>query len=56
MPAFDRARDTAARLGLDEALIRRLQARGYLLAFDLSEAEIRGNGCVHPPSITAVRL
>jgi hypothetical protein len=36
-----RARDMAACLRLDEALIRRLQARGYLLNFDLSEAEIR---------------
>jgi hypothetical protein len=56
MPGFDRACDTAARLGLDEALIRRLQARGYLLAFDLSEAEIRENGCVQPSSITTARL
>jgi hypothetical protein len=41
MPTSDRARDMVACLGLDEALVRRLQARGYLLAFDLSEAEIR---------------
>jgi hypothetical protein len=41
MPTSDRARDMAACLGLDETLIRRLQARGYLLNFDLSEAEIR---------------
>ena len=41
MPTSDRARDMAACLGLDETLVRRLQARGYLLAFDLSEAEIR---------------
>jgi hypothetical protein len=41
MPTSDRAGDMAACLGLDEPLIRRLQARGYLLAFDLSEAEIR---------------
>jgi hypothetical protein len=56
MPTFDHARDMAARLGLDEALIRRLQARGCLLAFDLSEAEIRENGCVQPSSITSARL
>ncbi len=41
MPMYDRARDMAACLGLEEALLRRLQARGSLLAFDLSEAEIR---------------
>lgn len=31
----------AACLGLDEATIRRLQARGYLLTLDLTEAEAR---------------
>ena len=41
MPMFQRVRDIAACLGLEEATIRRLQARGYLLSFDLSEAEIR---------------
>ena len=41
MPVFDRAHDVAACLGLDEATLRRLQARGYLRTFDLSEAEIR---------------
>jgi hypothetical protein len=41
MPMYDRACDMAACLGLDEALLRRLEARGYLLGFDLSELEIR---------------
>ncbi len=41
MPVFDRVHDIAACLGLDEATLRRLQARGYLRTFDLSEAEIR---------------
>ena len=31
----------AARLGIDELAIRRLQARGYLLRFDCSEADVR---------------
>jgi hypothetical protein len=38
---IDRAHHTAACLGLDDAIVRRLQARGYLLTFELSEAEIR---------------
>ena len=29
------------RLGVDEALIRRLQARGYLRSFGLTELEVR---------------
>jgi hypothetical protein len=31
----------AACLGVDEDTIRRLQARGYLLRFDLTEREVR---------------
>jgi hypothetical protein len=38
---FDRAPDIAACLGLDEAQIRQLQARGYLLSLELNQAQIR---------------
>ena len=31
----------AARLGVDELIVRRLQARGHLLSFNASEEEIR---------------
>jgi hypothetical protein len=31
----------ASRLGIDETLVRRLQARGYLLTFQLDQAEVR---------------
>ena len=31
----------AARLGVDELTIRRLQARGHLLRFDVTEAQVR---------------
>jgi hypothetical protein len=31
----------AARLGVDELTVRRLQARGHLLRLDVTEAEIR---------------
>jgi hypothetical protein len=31
----------AARLGIDESLVRRLQARGYLLSLPFDEREIR---------------
>jgi hypothetical protein len=41
MAVFDRAHEIAACLGLEEATLRRLQARGYLRTLDLSEAEIR---------------
>jgi hypothetical protein len=41
MPGFDQAHDIAACLGLEEAIVRELQVRGYLLAFDLGDAEIR---------------
>lgn len=34
-------RTIAARLGVDELIVRRLQARGHLLRLDASEAEIR---------------
>ena len=34
-------RTIAARLGIDEPAVRRLQARGYLLRLDATEAEIR---------------
>jgi hypothetical protein len=35
------ARTIAARLGIDETVVRRLQARGYLLSLPLDEREIR---------------
>jgi hypothetical protein len=35
------ARTIAARLGIDELAVRRLQARGHLLRLDLSEQEAR---------------
>jgi hypothetical protein len=35
------ARTIAARLGIDETLVRRLQARGYLLSLPLDDPEIR---------------
>ena len=35
------ARTIAARLGIDETLVRRLQARGYLLSLPFDEQEIR---------------
>ena len=34
-------RTIAVRLGIEPALVRRLQARGYLLRLDLTEREIR---------------
>jgi hypothetical protein len=34
-------RTIAARLGIDETLVRRLQARGYLLSLSFDEQEIR---------------
>ncbi len=34
-------RTIAARLGVDELIVQRLQARGYLLRFDADEAEVR---------------
>jgi hypothetical protein len=34
-------RTIAARLGIDETQVRRLQARGYLLSLPLEESEIR---------------
>jgi hypothetical protein len=34
-------RTIAARLGVDELLVRRLQARGHLLRLEASDAEIR---------------
>jgi hypothetical protein len=34
-------RTIAARLGVDELLVRRLQARGHLLRLDASDVEIR---------------
>jgi hypothetical protein len=34
-------RTIAVRLGIDEATVRELQARGYLLRLDATEAEIR---------------
>lgn len=38
---FDSAQDLAACLGLEETQIRKLQARGYLLALALHPAEVR---------------
>jgi hypothetical protein len=35
------ARTIAARLGIDEMMVRRLQARGYLLSVSLEERQIR---------------
>jgi hypothetical protein len=35
------ARTIAARLGIDETLVRRLQVRGYLLSLPFDEREIR---------------
>ena len=35
------ARTIAARLGIDETQVRRLQARGYLLSLPFEDAEIR---------------
>jgi hypothetical protein len=35
------ARTIAARLGIDEVHVRRLQARGYLLSLPLEEPEVR---------------
>ena len=35
------ARTIAARLGIDETQVRRLQARGYLLSLPLEQWEIR---------------
>lgn len=35
------ARTIAARLGIDELTVRRLQARGHLLRLDASEQEVR---------------
>jgi hypothetical protein len=37
----DDPRRVAARLGIDEAVVERLQARGYLRALALEDAEIR---------------
>ena len=34
-------RTIAARLGVDEQCVRRIQARGHLLRLDLSETDIR---------------